>query len=648
MGKDYKKRSYRVFISYRGGDNISSKFAAALYKAIINTPNSRDYFGNVYFSPSNPVGNFKDDIPHIMKDVEYFIIPYYKGFFDGFLNRDGSLNEESITRLEIQEALKNKCKYFVPVYLDGTTMDPLEVNSIFGDKCSRIMCGNQHHIKMELYDPLADIVDCVYRAIKIKTKIFRNNSDDCNLHMVFKGKTEDSNTSIYHNLHGAKRITLLNIAGTSFIAGDKIADIYRESDYVKRWFYSRLSNGSVSADIIIINPDSNAAKDAIKYKIFPEMLILKKNEIIRKNYEEILQVKESYQNGNIRVFLTDIALPYGVMRASFNDSSDDYMKVDLYAPLIVNDKKRPSFYLEQKDEKTIALYDFFSDNIDALRNDAKEVTRNLKPTWLCDSNIVHRAMIDSECKAHTRSALEKCILQGTSIEVDLLQLRDGTVIVWRDEEVNVNGNRMQISSMNIDCFEKYRSESHKRGEIHGEILTLQELFDLNLLLSSDNNQKPSKLLLEIKYYKFPKKGSEGYGKLLKYIKNITDILEKYKGIYAIHSSNPLVLKAIKAWKRSVLVGQIVFDGSKDATLSKKTRKIQNKGKWKDIIKVDFVSCRVGDESELAVFTYAYKHNIPVIGWVVKVKENETDEEIRNRLQLPFDSLIIEKTMPDNI
>ena len=139
MSKKYK---YRILISYRGKDTPSHRFAKQLYETLTSTPNFEEYFGKVFFSPDVPIGNFKKDIKKIMNHVMYFVIPYHKGFFDGFSTSGASINQDSITCKEIRKALKHKVK-FVPVFLDNQLLDATLLKALFGNKYIRIYCANQ-------------------------------------------------------------------------------------------------------------------------------------------------------------------------------------------------------------------------------------------------------------------------------------------------------------------------------------------------------------------------------------------------------------------------------------------------------------------------------------------------------------------------
>lgn len=106
---------YRNFICYRGGSSAGIQVADALYKEMLPL---RSSIGETYFSPQNNSGderNFLKDPTRTLGNVENFILLLTRDFFRNFLNPDGSPNVYSVTRLEIDSALKNAHIKFIPV-----------------------------------------------------------------------------------------------------------------------------------------------------------------------------------------------------------------------------------------------------------------------------------------------------------------------------------------------------------------------------------------------------------------------------------------------------------------------------------------------------------------------------------------------------
>lgn len=105
---------YRNFICYRGGSSAGILVANEIY-AYLNT--CRDV-GQTYYSPGKEnireIRNFLLDPAKVLGHAENFIILLTKDFFADFYI-DKEINENSVTMIEISEALKNPAIKFIPV-----------------------------------------------------------------------------------------------------------------------------------------------------------------------------------------------------------------------------------------------------------------------------------------------------------------------------------------------------------------------------------------------------------------------------------------------------------------------------------------------------------------------------------------------------
>ena len=106
---------YRNFICYRGGSSGGVQIADELYMA---AKAKKDVIGETYYSlmkeDYREIRNFLTDPGKYLRNVENFIILLTKDFFEGFLS-DGLPNPDSVTRIEIDEVLKNEKVKFIPV-----------------------------------------------------------------------------------------------------------------------------------------------------------------------------------------------------------------------------------------------------------------------------------------------------------------------------------------------------------------------------------------------------------------------------------------------------------------------------------------------------------------------------------------------------
>ena len=114
---------YRNFICYRGGSSGGIQLAEELFFALNS---DRSFIGETYYSLERndfrEVRNFLTDPQKVLGHVENFIMLLTKDFFEGFL-REGAPNPDSVTRIEIDEVLKNDGVKFIPVVFPDFSWD---------------------------------------------------------------------------------------------------------------------------------------------------------------------------------------------------------------------------------------------------------------------------------------------------------------------------------------------------------------------------------------------------------------------------------------------------------------------------------------------------------------------------------------------
>lgn len=621
------EKQFKIFLSYRGTSTICTSFIENLYEEMNTNQNAKEILGNVYYSREvNNLGNFMEEIDKVMPYVEYFVIPYFSGYFKDFLNPDGTPNQESVTRIEIESSFKHKCQNYVVVYLDDSEMDIREARLIFKENANKlihakkIVCLNNGEESIDLKEfaqrVTEDIINNECMGMRFSTML---NDDENNIHLMFKNEAEDPNKySTYYRLLNCKKVTFLNFAGTSIISGPKIADSYRSTQKMQKWFAENLLNGKIEADVILVNPLSEAAKDAALYKMYPNNRKKEKNEIIFNNLEDLLMMKFSDPSVKLNIYLTEIAIPYGIFYVEYAQSKFDYMKVDLYAPVIATDNNRPSFYIKKDNNKTQLMYEFFINNLNQIMNQAAlPVVRNIKSCWMLREEIIHRGKLNGKLVEHSISAIKECKLQKKSVEVDLLVLADESVVVWRDENMREFGFNSMLSELNAESFDAIRCQAKEKGDYHSEMMFLSEFIEL---VDGEIN-----VLFEIKSNITTDKLQDSKEKAEHVASCVMNELEQYRGRYSIHSSNPYVLKYVKSRNSRILCGQITLDMENGYEDTPDCAKEMHKNRTFDkIFSPDFISCKVSDIHKNYILSYCYVKNIPLIGWVVRDDNDRKD------------------------
>ncbi len=627
------KNDYRIFISYRGKSE-GAEFASRLYDYFEENPSCKEIYGDVFYSPkSSKAGdNFKLDIPLIMPNVEYFVMPLTPDYFADFWDEEKDCpNSESITLIEIQAALKSNCS-FVCVRFPGYKADRPLLHKLFDDDSEKtfydkIACA----IKLD-YDPCEEKEEDLFYKLgkEMRRKDIPGISDfvkGCvpNVHLSFKKDTEKF--PLFKKLQDVKHITLLNYASSSILTGIDLASNYEKSDYFRYWFLNSLGRGDIEADIIITDPYSSAAEDAALYKMYPAGLKRKKNEIMRSNLNRLYAIIRKYPGARLNVYLTHIALPYGVMMTEHEDPKNNHIKIDMYSAVTNDDELRPSLYLLQSDENTSAMYNFFSNNVRRIMEEySYRFAGHPQISWLTDNkkSIIHRGVMKDNLKPHTKGAYDYCITKGYPMEVDLLQMKDGTIIVARDDqdisEYGYDKKLSELSKLDLKNINKKANDADK-------ILTFKEFLELI------GGKIP--VLIEIKTLT-----KEMTPELESYVNEIVKILHEYARVYsscfrmkyntqelgfAVHSADPNVLKLIKEKDCLIPCGIITKDFSPIAEeVGEEFCNLHLTGGYTEIVTPDFISSEIGFLGSETPRKIAKKLNIPVIGWTVM---DEDDQEL---------------------
>ncbi len=635
------KSSWRIFLSYRGGSD-GETFCQKLYDSLTADPLSQQMFGEIYFSPITALlgDNFDLDIPEIMENVEYFVMPLTAGYFDDFWDEYNNCpDKHSITYKEISAALNRNCK-FICIEFPEFVLDDKCLEKLFGKQYNRISTAIKRKfipkLEEELFRELSDVMTKKDYNVDGMAKFIGNYQN--NVHLTFKRDTENSkNFPFYQKLHDVRRITLVNYASSSFITGIDIATIYQESDYLKRWFAYHLSTGKIEADIVLTDPHSSAATDAARYKMYPRGLSVSTEDIILHNLNKLFEFMKNNPRAKLKVYLTRIALPYGVMITEYNDATNNHMKIDLYSAVTNDDGLRPSFYLLQNNKDTSSLYSFFESNVrNIMSNYSYQYSGQLDIEWLRHSaHIIHRGVIKPDLLPHTKSAIEKCIELSYPIEIDLLRIRDGTIIVGReDQDIKRYGYECSLSQLSLSDIRRI-----SRKDPENAILPFEKLLELV------NGRIP--LLIEIKT---TDKGdtievariAEDVVKILKrYFDKISSVLESdlssYSHNIAIHSSNPYVLKRVKERDCLIPCGIISTDFSdRIDVVGQEFYEMHKECAYLDIMTPDFISYDVRYLYNGIAQKVARQKNIPLVVWTVK-DENEQEFAFDNEC----DSIIIE-------
>ena len=218
---------------------------------------------------------------------------------------------------------------------------------------------------------------------------------------------------------------------------------------------------------------------------------------------------------------------------------------------------------------------------------------NSTTNWLTDRYIAHRGLWNENFPENSLSAFKNAIENNYAIELDVQLLKDGTVIVFHDNNFNrVLEIDKYVSNSTIEEIKKYTFKNSFET-----IPTLKEVLELV------NGQVP--LLIEVK-------NSLKVGELEK---ATWEILKDYKGEFAIQSFNPYSLGWFKEHAPNVLRGQLssFFKGEKLSFIKKIFLK---KLRLNKVSKPHFISYN----AENIPNRYIKKCGLPIIAWTIRTQD----------------------------
>lgn len=223
--------------------------------------------------------------------------------------------------------------------------------------------------------------------------------------------------------------------------------------------------------------------------------------------------------------------------------------------------------------------------------------------------ISHRGIHDNKkIYENTLEAIKKAKEKNYIIEIDIHITRDNKIVVFHDANIK------RITNVDKIVEESTYQELNQQNIIH--IPLLEEVLELV------DGKVP--LLIEIKQF----------NKIGRLESKFMDIIQKYKGEYAIQSFNPKVLLWFKKHYPCILRGQLSskYENKKLPYIKKFILKNML---FNIITKPNFISYKYNELSLKQIKKYK-KKNIFIFGWTV------TNKQDYNYYIKYFDNLICEK------
>ncbi len=227
--------------------------------------------------------------------------------------------------------------------------------------------------------------------------------------------------------------------------------------------------------------------------------------------------------------------------------------------------------------------------------------------FLRQNLIAHRGVFNNkDIPENSIPAFSKAIEKNYIIELDVHLTQDNKVIVMHDDDINrmTNGQGM-IKNQTLEQLKMVKLKNTQE-----KIPLLTEVLDLV------DGRVP--LIIELKY---DRKAGELEEKL-------AEILDNYKGKFAVKSFNPLSIKWFKKNKPEYIRGLLIDENYRNVF-----EKIAAKTLYIAICRPDFISCSYNLYNDKRIIRLKKKKFI--MAWTIRDKKNL--EIYKNR----FDNLICE-------
>lgn len=174
-----------------------------------------------------------------------------------------------------------------------------------------------------------------------------------NVALKFRSEFDENSYEMEEKLAKVKELQILCFSGSSFF------DCNNVSGNVS--FYPLLvkhleQEKDFRIEIILEDSNSQANTESTKYKISPYHLYTQKNQLSRNSVEGIKKLQRMAVN-RVHAKTTKLYLPYSICIFHFLNPLLDYIKLDLYSPLIPENGKRPSAIIFKK--TNLSLFEHF-------------------------------------------------------------------------------------------------------------------------------------------------------------------------------------------------------------------------------------------------------------------------------------------------
>lgn len=217
----------------------------------------------------------------------------------------------------------------------------------------------------------------------------------------------------------------------------------------------------------------------------------------------------------------------------------------------------------------------------------------VKPdSWIINLPIAHRGLHGNGAGENTRTAYARAIEAGFPIEMDVQLTKDGVPVCFHDDNAKrVTGVDKLIWDMTLEEVRKLKVCDTNDG-----VMTFEEF--LNFV----NGRTP--ILVEIK--------QQRDGKHSGIEKKTAELLDNYKGEFAIQSFDPFIMQRVRKLRPQYLRGQL--GGARPKSLSYPKYLVVRKLLLNCLSKPDFINYVIEE--------FPIKTKLPVMRWTINTEERK--------------------------
>lgn len=198
--------------------------------------------------------------------------------------------------------------------------------------------------------------------------ISKNLLEDSNVSVRLRYHFRENAEDIRHALSQAKEFRLMCFSGSSFLDSTGLTDACSFFPLLME----RLERDEpINMEIIVNEPQSAASNEFSRFKVAPYHIHISKERMTDNSVKGIQTLMKLYR-GKVYAKTTRLYLPYSVCIFRFYNSGQDYAKIDLYSPYILNNDQRPSMIVFRRMEPE--LFSHFENVFQSVWNDEASTT----------------------------------------------------------------------------------------------------------------------------------------------------------------------------------------------------------------------------------------------------------------------------------